>query len=127
VSMPRVVAVECDRCHRPGWTIGVSELTGRIVLDGHRLPDGESQYWQGVLSQPSAHRYRQSQHYGRAGAFIIPATRLPDYGTREKLVCIGRKHPRYERVVTEPAIAAAYKAAVAADRSRIGMREIQHG
>jgi len=119
-----VVAVECDRCHRPGWHLVVSEVTGDVVIDGARIGGGDgSPYWAGVLGGPRAHRYRAASD-ARPGAFILPADGPAGYGTRDKLVCIGRRHPRYERVVTSQSAGRAYHAAVAAGRARISMHEI---
>ena len=121
-----VVSVVCDRCQRPGWQLVVSEVTGDVVIDGARIGGGDgSPYWAAVLGGPSAHRYQAQAATGRSGAFILPADGPETcYGGRDKLVCIGRRHPRYERVVTRESAARAYLAAAAAGRTRIGMCEI---
>jgi hypothetical protein len=119
-----VVTVECDRCHRPGWQLVVSEVSGDVVIDGARIAGADgSGYWAGVLDGPRAHRYVVANDV-RPGAFILPADGSAGYGTRDKLVCIGRRHRRYERVVTSESAGRAYHAAVAAGRTRISMREI---
>jgi hypothetical protein len=118
------VAVTCDRCGRPGWKLEVSDVTGEICVDGARIADGdESRYWAGVLAGPVAHRYR-AEPGGRPGAFILPADAPGSIRGREKLVCIGRKHPRYQRIVTWENAERAYLAAVAAGRDRIRLSEI---
>ena len=58
------------------------------------------------------------------GVFILPADGPAGYGSRDKLVCIGRRHPRYERVVTSESAERAYHAATAAGRTSIGLREM---
>jgi hypothetical protein len=118
------VTVVCDRCNRPGWQLEVSPLTGEVCISGARIAGADgSRYWAAVLGGPRAHRYRAAQD-ARPGAFILPADGPAGYGTRDKLVCIGRKHPRYERVVTSESAKRAYQAAVAAGLTRIGLREI---
>ena len=57
---------------------------------------------------PRAHRYRADRG-ARPGAFILPADAPGIITGREKLVCIGRRHPRYERVVTWESAARAYR------------------
>lgn len=119
------VAVVCDRCHRPGWRLEVSPMTGEVRVDGARIADGDlSRYWAGVLAGRRAHRYQAQAGAGRPGAFILPADAPGTRTGREKLVCIGRRHPRYQRIVTWESIGRAYRAAVAAGRDRIGLREI---
>ena len=119
-----VVTVVCDRCHRPGWRLEVSEVNGEVCVDGARINGGDvSPYSAGVLRSRDAHRYRAADGE-RAGAFILPADGPAGYGTRDELVCIGRKHPRYERVVTSASAERAYRTAVASGRTRIGLREI---
>jgi hypothetical protein len=99
-------------------------MTGEVRVDGARISGGdESRYWAGVLRGPRAHRYRAAPS-ARPGAFILPADAPGAVTGREKLVCIGRKHPRHERVVTAESAKRAYHAAVAAGRDRIGLREI---
>jgi hypothetical protein len=120
--MPSVdtVTVVCDRCGRPGWRLEVSEVSGEIVVDGARIgPD-----YAPLASQAGrrAHAYRLPGE--RAGAFILTADGPAGYGTRDKLVCIGRRHPRYERVVTRESAGRAYRAAVAAGRARIRLSEM---
>jgi hypothetical protein len=61
---------------------------------------------------------------GRPGAFILPADAPGAIAGREKLVCIGRKHPRYQRIVTWESAERACHAAVAAGRARIRLSEI---
>jgi hypothetical protein len=118
-----VVTVVCDRCRRPGWQLVPSE-TG-VYVDGARIGGGDaSAYWASVLRSRGAHRYRAGDG-SRPGAFILPADGSAGYGTRDKLICIGRKHPRYERVVTSASAQRAYRAAVASGRSSIGLREIR--
>lgn len=118
------VAVTCDRCGRPGWKLEVSDVTGEVCVDGARIADGdESRYWAGVLAGPSAHRY-QAERGGRPGMFILPADASGTIRGREKLVCIGRRHPRYQRIVTWESAERAYRAAVAAGRDRISLSEI---
>ena len=119
------VAVVCDRCHRPGWRLEVGPASGEVIVNGNRIAGADgSRYWAGVLGGPRAHRYRPGVG-ARAGAFILPAEGPETaYGGRDKLVCIGRRHPRYERVVTSESAGRAYRAAVAAGRTRIGLREI---
>jgi hypothetical protein len=117
-----VVVVECDRCRRPGWSITVSEVTGAVVLDGARI--GDDLRALPVMAGGRPHRYAGGGGR-RAGAFILAAHApggMP--GDREKLVCVGRRHPRYERVVTASRVARAYLEAGRAGRSRIGMRDI---
>ncbi len=71
-----------------------------------------------------AHSYRIPDPEGtRAGAFILAAYG-PGAPYREKLVCVGRKHPRYERVVTPERAARAYYATVAAGRTSIGLADL---
>jgi hypothetical protein len=82
-----------------------------------------SPYWARVLRGPGAHRYRAASDE-RAGAFILPADGSAGYGTRDKLVCIGRRHPRYERVVTAASAERAYRAAVADGKTSIRLSEI---
>jgi hypothetical protein len=116
------VSVVCDRCRRRGWQL-VRLETG-VYIDGNRVGGGDtSPYWAGFLRSRHAHRYRAGDG-ARAGAFILPADGPAGYGTRDKLVCIGRKHPRYERVVTRESAERSYHAAVAAGRTSIGLREI---
>jgi hypothetical protein len=119
------VTVVCDRCHRPGWSLEVSEINGDVVINGARISgaDNGSPYWAKVLRSPGAHRYR-ARRDGRPGAFILTADGPAGYGTRDKLVCIGRRHPRYERVVTSASAERAYQAAIASGRTSIGLREI---
>lgn len=118
------VTVTCDRCGRPGWRLEVSEINGDVVVDGTRISGGDtSAYWAKVLRGPRAHRYPAASD-GRPGAFILPADGPAGYGTRDKLVCIGRRHPRYERVVTSASAKRAYDAAVEAGRDRIRLSEM---
>jgi hypothetical protein len=118
------VTVVCDRCGRPGWRLEVSELNGEVVIDGTRLSGADgSRYWSAVLRGRGAHRY--PGRGARPGAFIVPADGPAAFGSRDKLVCIGRKHPRYERVVTQASAERSYRAAVAAGRTSIGMREVR--
>lgn len=118
------VTVVCDRCGRPGWRLEVSEVNGEVCIDGTRISGGDtSAYWAKVLRGPRAHRYPAASD-GRPGAFILQADGPAGYGTRDKLVCIGRRHPRYERVVTSQSAERAYHAAVAAGRASIRLREI---
>ena len=124
-----VVSVVCDRCGRPGWRLEISELTGEVRVDGDRIDGDGSRYWAGVLAGRRAHRYRANGHSprvgtGRPGAFILPADAPGAIAGREKLVCIGRRHPRYERIVTWESTERAYWVAVAAGHTRIGMHEI---
>jgi hypothetical protein len=124
-----VVDVVCDRCHRPGWQLVVSNVTGDVVIDGNRIGFGLGDADPGtmaMLRRPGANRWNADPHSpGRAGAFILFASDTEGPSSyREKLVCIGRKHPRYERVVTHDRAARAYRAAVSAGRTRIGLREI---
>lgn len=124
--LPRVdgVAVVCDRCGRPGWRLEVSPVTGEVSIAGARIAGGDgSAYWAGILASSRAHRYRAGQDV-RPGAFILPADGLAGYGSRDKLVCIGRRHPRYERVVTQQGAERAYAAAVESARSQIRLSEI---
>jgi hypothetical protein len=102
----------------------VQSETG-VHIDGARISGGDtSPYWASVLRSRHAHRYRAGDG-SRAGAFILPADGSAGYGTRDKLVCIGRRHPRYERVVTSASAERAYRAAVASGRSSIGLCEIR--
>jgi len=127
------VTVECDRCRRPGWWLEVSPLNGEVCVYGARSPyaDG-SPSWAAFLSGPRTHRYQAApatptaagEPKMRPGAFILSADPAGGYGDRHKLVCIGRKHKQYVRVVTAENVERAYHAAVAAGRDRIGMREI---
>jgi hypothetical protein len=118
------VTVVCDRCQRPGWRLEVSEITGDVVVDGARIGDGDSSpSLASFLRGPRAHRYPAASDE-RPGAFILTADGPAGYGTRDKLVCIGRRHTRYERVVTSEKAACAYRAAVAEGRTRIGLHEI---
>lgn len=72
---------------------------------------------------PRARRY-QAERGGRPGMFILPADAPGTIRGREKLVCIGRRHPRYQRIVTWESVERAHRAAVAAGRDRIGLSEI---
>ena len=93
----------------------VSDVTGEVCVAGARIADGdESRYWAGVLADPRAHRY-QAERGGRPGMFILPADAPGTIRGREKLVCIGRRHPRYQRIVTWEA-----RSARTAQRSRPG-------
>ena len=74
-------------------------------------------------ARPRAHRYRADRG-ARPGAFILPADGPAGFTGREKLVCIGRRHPRYQRVVAWESAGRAYYAAVAAGRASVGLREI---
>jgi hypothetical protein len=76
-----------------------------------------------ILRGPRAHRYRAAQG-ARPGAFILSADGPAGYGSRDKLVCIGRKHRRHERVITRESITRAYHAAAAAGRTRIRLSDI---
>lgn len=123
------VTVICDRCRRPGWRLETGPVTGGVMIAGDRIGGADgSAYWDGVLRGRGAHRYRASgtSRTGRPGAFILPADNLAagQFDERWKLVCIGRKHPRYERVITRESAERAYRDAVAAGRDRIGLREI---
>ncbi len=120
------VTVVCDRCHRPGWQLTVSAVTGDVIIQGVRAPEGAGgdPRWAAVLAagpvisiRPGASREAQG------GAFIVPADPAGGHGGRVKLLCIGRRHPRYERAVTEKSAERAYREAVAAGRDRIGMCE----
>jgi hypothetical protein len=118
------VTVTCDRCGRPGWRLVIR--AGQVFIDGSRINGADgSPYWDSVLRGRRAHRYRTSPRF-RPGAFILPADD-PDgpVTSREKLVCIGRRHPRYERVVTWASAERSYHAAVAAGRASIGLGEIR--
>jgi hypothetical protein len=121
-----VVAVVCDRCHRPGWRLEVGPYSGEVLIDGARIQghDDEST-WAAVLRGPR-HRFNADPPAGtRAGAFILPADGPEtDFGGRVKLVCIGRKHRPHERVVTRDSARRAYHAAVAAGRASIRLGEI---
>jgi hypothetical protein len=118
------VTVVCDRCHRPGWSLEVSEINGDVVVDGARINGADgSPSLAAMLRSPRAHRYRAADG-GRPGAFILTADGPAGYGTRDKLVCIGRRHPRYERVVTHESAERAYTAAVAAGRTQIRLSEM---
>jgi hypothetical protein len=121
-----VVSVVCDRCHRPGWRLEVSPINGEVCVDGARISADDSRYWATFLGGPRAHRHRGGE-LERRGAFILSAYDLGDpaaWGDRHKLVCIGRKHGRYERVITSASAERAYHAAVAAGRARIRLSEI---
>ena len=121
----RVVVVECDRCQRPGWSLAVSGITGNVAIQGARIAGGdELRYWAGILARPGAGRYRASQHGARPGAFILPADAPGTIAGREKLVCVGRKHKRYQRIVSWESAERAYLAAVASGRDRIRLSEI---
>lgn len=123
MSCMDTITVVCDRCGRPGWQLVQSE-TGGVFVDGARIGGGDtSPYWAKVLRGPRAHRYPAASD-SRPGAFILPADGPAGYGTRDKLVCIGRKHPRYERVITSASAKRAYAAAVEAGRIRIRLGEI---
>ena len=124
--MPPDVIVECDRCHREVARMSWREdgLGARVAIDGaHRTPDDTPAY---VGRRP--HRYGTST--SRPGAFLLQTDLAmvdpsrPITG-RETIVCHGRKHPRYPRVTTDESRTRAYWAAVAAGRTRIGMREIR--
>jgi hypothetical protein len=120
-----MVPVACDRCGRPGWRLEVSELTGDVVIGGARISGADgSAYWARVLRGPRARRY-QPDGAVRPGAFIVPADGPDGYGSRDKLVCVGRRHPRYERVVTRGSAERSYRAAVAAGRASIRLSEIR--
>ncbi len=114
------VTVVCDRCGRPGWRLEVSEINGDVCVDGARI--GPDDVPLASRAGRRAHAYRVPGE--RPGAFILTADGPAGYGTRDKLVCIGRRHPRYERVVTSASAERAYRAAVAAGRTRIRMSEI---
>jgi hypothetical protein len=103
----------------------VGEASGQVIVSGARVAGGDSEPWLvRFLAGPQAHRYRAAPG-ARAGAFILPAEGpATPYGGRDKLVCIGRKHPRYERVVTSASAERAYRQALAAGRTSIGLREI---
>jgi hypothetical protein len=119
------IAVVCDRCHRPGWWLEVSPLTGQVHIDGARIGGGDqSRYWAAVLGGPGAHRYRADSLH-RPGAFILPADDAPGaQAGREKLVCIGRRHPRYQRIVTWESAERAYRAAADAGKASIRLSEM---
>jgi hypothetical protein len=118
------VTVVCDRCHRPGWRLEISELTGEVRIDGARIDGADgSRYWDGVLRGRRAHRYRAAGAV-RPGAWIQPADAPGTIKGREQLICAGSRHPRYQRVVTLESATRAYWAAVAAGRASIGLREI---
>ena len=126
-----VVTVVCDRCGRPGWQLEIAPLSGEVIAGGARIGAGDrgadgSPYWQRALSGRRAHRYRAGRGPGtRAGAFIIGADAPSGRGgERDKLVCIGKRHPRYERVVTRESAGRAYRSAVAAGRTSIRLSEI---
>ncbi len=114
------VTVTCDRCGRPGWRLEVSEINGEVCIGGARI--GPDYVPLASRAGRRAHAYRLPGE--RAGAFILTADGPAGYGTRDKLVCVGRRHPRYERVVTSQSAERAYHAAVAAGRGRIRLSEI---
>jgi hypothetical protein len=117
-----VVAVVCDRCHRPGWQLEAGPFSGKVVVSGNRV--GEDMTPLAAQVGPRPHSYRLRDPEGaRAGAFILAAPG-PGAPYREKLVCVGRKHPRYERVITRERAARAYHAAVAAGRVSIGLADL---
>jgi hypothetical protein len=121
-----VVTVTCDRCGRPGWRLEISQL-GEVRIDGAYIGGGDTEpYWAAALGGPRAHRYRadRSKYGARAGAFILPADGPAGIAGRVKLVCIGRKHPRYQRIVTWVSAERAYRAAAAAGRASIRLSEI---
>jgi hypothetical protein len=118
------ITVVCDRCHRPSWRLEVSPLTGEVCIGGARIGGGDQlPYWAAFLSGPGAHRYRADLLH-RPGAFILPADAPGTIRGREKLVCIGRKHPRYQRIVTWESAERAYRSAVAAGKASIRLSEI---
>ncbi len=126
--MGKMVGVTCDRCGRPGWLLQLGPLSGEAIITGERLPSADGALYAEVLSGPRAHRFGASRAPGiRPGAFILPADApgREGYDERQKLVCIGRKHPRYERVVTREKIQRAYEDAVAAGRTSIRLSEIR--
>ncbi len=99
-------------------------MTGEVYIDGARINGGdESRYWAGVLAGPRTHRYR-ADRLQRPGAFILPADASGPITGREKLVCIGRKHKRYQRIVTRESAERAHSAAAAAGRTSIRLSEI---
>ena len=117
------VTVVCDRCRRPGWQL-VPSGTGGVLIDGARIAGADgSAYWARFLRGPRASRYRAAGD-ARPGAFILSADGPAGYGTRDKLVCIGRRHPRYERVVTSESAESAYRHAVAAGNASIRLSEM---
>jgi hypothetical protein len=126
------ITVVCDRCGRPGWRLETGAISGEVVIGGNRIDGADgSAYWDRVLRGPRAHRYppRKRAPYaggGRPGAFILPADdrAAGQFEERWKLVCIGRRHPRYERVVTRESAERAYRAAVAAGHASIRLSEI---
>jgi hypothetical protein len=125
--MDMVVDVTCDRCGRPGWVLQLGPLSGEVIITGGRLPSADGVQYAGVLGGPRAHRFRASRAPGiRPGAVILSADAPGREGCdeRQKLVCIGRKHPRYERVVTREKTQRAYADAVADGRTSIRLSEI---
>jgi hypothetical protein len=121
MDTPAVVAVVCDRCKRPGWLLEVGPFSDEVIISGSRFAD--STYWASFIHSPNAYRYRRPGE--REGTFILTADGPSDtYGSRNKLVCVGRKHPPYERVVTAARVARAYHDALACGRDHIGLREI---
>ena len=136
-----VVAVECDRCHRPGWRLRVSPDTGEVVIDGHRQSadrDANSDLNMRAFLRMTEHMppavfselwQAEQQRAGRDGGtgrqFIVSADGPAGTasGWREKLICVGRKHT-YEHTVTAGKAARAYHAAVARGDTSIRMRDI---
>jgi hypothetical protein len=121
------VTVVCDRCGRPGWQLEISPINGAVIVSGARLP-GDDTMALACVAGPRPDGYRLNGETP-PGMFILAATGPPTnlaapYGERDKLVCIGRKHKRYARVVTRESAERSYHGAVAAGRSSIGLREI---
>lgn len=107
-----IVIVECDRCHRPVASLG---HPGLLIGTVHAENGGTT--W---VSSASPERRRWATR-------VLAAD--PDQGRgflgRHKLVCVGRKHPREERPVTQDSLRRAYERAQLAGRTRIGMRGIR--
>jgi hypothetical protein len=108
------VTVVCDRCHRPVYKLRMT--VGGIHTVGAELPDGPAA---GKLTN----RYQPDPTI-RPGAFVLEANGPAGITHRHKLVCIGRRHPRYERVIAWERAERAFLAAVAAGHDRISMHEI---
>jgi hypothetical protein len=132
VSVPGVVDVDCDVCHRPGWQL-LADDDGGVRLHGTRLPEDDPARWSPELvgeratwrpkSQPRSFRDERNRR------FIVPADSAGGWD-RMKLVCLGRArggHGRVERVVTPRGLLLAYQQATQAGRPRISMRDIPSG
>jgi len=121
------VVVECDRCHRPVTRL-VAE-PGRVRMDGAARASREAPTLPGLrrdgvmAGDPRLLGRRRSRTPDRV---VVPAYRDPaGEWDRWKLICFGRKHGRYERVVTQAALDASDARARSTGRDRIGMREIR--